>query len=257
MRRSLTFPAGLALALISLTGGIGPLQADPPAKVSDTPTLNPQVASLLKQAEAAYQKLNSYQHTEVLKVEAAGSKASPAGKFMLALERPNKFCFRQPGGDGMTTIVSDGKNLFKYRDRTLEYIRVAAPDSFKDMTIVDEEALLSPASSLVVLMLQGGPVAEKKLAEFLAHFIPGDDVTEGKRKYQTLSDSEGELTTRLYFDATTHLFTRWSNTDKQHGLTATETLQDVALNKPIKPSVFQYAPPLGATQVEKFTPTGP
>jgi len=257
MRRSLHLSAGLALALASLAGGIRPLQADPPARESKTPALNPQVAALLKQAMTAYQKLSSYQHTEVFKLGFSGAKDQIAGKLILALQRPNKFCYRSTVAFSPTTIVSDGKTLTILHLKTLEYTRVAAPASYKDMRLVDDKSIEDPTFALVALMLQGDPFTNKDLMGFLTQLKPAGDVTEGGRRYHTLSASDKEITVQLYFDATTHLFTRWSNIDKQQGMTATEALQDVALNKPIKPSVFQFTPPQSARKVEKFTPTGP
>src|SRR5438105_1776586 len=80
--------------------------------------LKPDVAALLKQSTEAYQKMKTYQHTAAVKLEisAQGEKHDETKKYTLALERPNKFCYKLNEGAASGAAVSDGKTSFIYKN---------------------------------------------------------------------------------------------------------------------------------------------
>jgi hypothetical protein len=205
--------------------------------------------------------MRSYRHTDFLQIE---KDTFVVEKFSrsLALERPNRYHIDFGGYH----YISDGKTSFVWSGN--EYLKSSAPRTFQ--TIPPRTASLYPALSadlLVLWMVQGtfrnilqGQVPTS--APFgVSFWLKGrlDTITEENgMHYQTIEYSlpdRGRFKDRMfctiYFDVETHLIVRGRLNVKD--LRLSETLQDIAINKPMNQEDFHFALDKGFKQVRKFS----
>src|SRR5690349_9191517 len=105
----------IALGLVHIAPAVG-AQTPATAQVARSvatdqaglPALSPAVASLIRTSTAAYQQMHSYQHTAELVRRNEQDAVEQDQAFTLALERPNKFCYRSDDPNA-TAAVSNGK----------------------------------------------------------------------------------------------------------------------------------------------------
>lgn len=258
---------GLTLAALLVPGPTGTVLAAPPAAAKSG--VKADVAAVLKQATDAYKKMKSYQHTAVVTAEGkdeTGKLQKQTVRYLLALERPNKFVYKNSGPSGISQVavaVSDGKTFTNFRDTNdgvpPRYTKGAAPADFKGINIVDDVVFEPLATYVIALMLQGDPLADKDVRAAMekATLKPGI-VTENGRKWQIVSFNFGDREpTDLYFNAEDHLIGKAVQKIPEAAITLTETYENVVINKPIETSVFQYTPPANAKRIDKFPPTAP
>ena len=237
-----------ALAALSLLGSARLTQAAPPANQAFQ-GVSPVVASLLQKSVHTYKALKSYQHVAVWEIK-QGERKSEA-KYDLALERPNKFCFKQEGRS-MITAVSDGKNFTLFNAGLGEYTRKAAPATYKGINIVDDVTFQPMATYVVALLLQGDPMADKDVKGALQRATLGKPVTEEGKQWQVLNMPFGPgQAYEFYFDAKTGLVGKAVMSASQ--FTITETLTEVKTGKPVSANLFAFTAPTTAHLVAKFT----
>lgn len=214
--------------------------------------VNPEVRALLDKSTEAYKAMKSYQHTAVYTLERGEQKQST--KFTLALERPNKFCFKM-NDPLMVAAISDGKDFYNLKGDLKEYTKMPAPADYKGINIVDDVMFQPLATYLVALMLQGDALADKDIKATLEKATLSPDVTEGDKKWQVLHVPSGPAGVPMdfYFDAETHLLGKSVLKVEEQKVTLSETIEDVQIDKPIETSVFTFTPPDGAKLVKKFT----
>ncbi len=249
---------GLALATLTLSARIGPALADPPTVLKSS--LKPEVATLLKQATDVYKKMKSYRHTALFVIEGknptTGETVKRETRFTLALERPNKFAYKNDSHP-VSAAVSDGKTFINFRGSDIaQYTKQTAPADFKGINIVDDVTFDPLATYVIALMLQGDVLADKdvRLALERATLKPGT-VTENGKKWQIVSMPFGQQDpTEIYFNAEDHLIGKAVQRIAQFDVKIVETYVDVSINKPINAAVFQYTPPETAKRIEKFVP---
>src|SRR5579862_8423225 len=183
----------ILFAMIGLAR-VGPAQQSPPPAEKgsgNATTLPPETALLLRTATAAYQKMQSYQHTaEYL---AKGPQGGPQiTAFTLALERPNKFCYRSDDADA-TAAVCDGKMFinFKNDEAGMTYTRTTAPASYKQIDIVGDVTFTPIGTYVVALMLQGDAMADPDVRDFILQAGEPKHVTEDTARYDTLTGKFG------------------------------------------------------------------
>ncbi len=156
----------LVVAMLGALHGIAGAQAAADSG-ADRPNLQPAVASVIRAATAAYHKMNSYQHTAeyVQKAKQANGKVSA---FTLALERPNRFCFRSENPDDGAAIC-DGKTFLNLKSNAAGgyYTRHSAPPTFQQIDIVDDVDFQPVGTYLIALMLQGDPLADRDVRAYL------------------------------------------------------------------------------------------
>ena len=248
------------LACLTLAGfGALPMRlalAAPPADAPAPTELKPDVALLLRESTAVYKAMKSYQHVADYHAQGKdeqGEMHHDDHKYVLALERPNKFCFKPTDGSS-DAAVSDGKIFINYKSQNKQYTRVPAPGTYHEINIVDDVLFQPIGTYLVALMLQGDALADKDFAKGLIRSTLKPDVTESGRKLHILSAPLGPNGTPmlLAFDAQTHLLTRAILDAPQSGVKITETLTDVQVDKPIAPATFEYTPPAAARLMVKF-----
>lgn len=252
----------IVLAAFALPGAIQLALADPPAVKKNS--LKPDVAALIKQSAEVYKKMKSYRHTALFVIEftdpATGIVRKRENRYTLALERPNKFAYKndtQP----TAAAVSDGKTFINFRGdetgETRQYTKQNAPADFKGINIVDDVTFEPLATYIIALMLQGDSLADKDVRMGLekATLRPGT-VTESGKKWQVLSMPFGrQERTEIYFNTEDHLIGKCVQDLGLQGAKITETYENVSIDKPIDSAVFQYTPPAGAKRIEKFLPT--
>jgi thiol-disulfide isomerase/thioredoxin len=249
----------VALAAFGLAGGARFVAAAPQDSDSKA-EIKPEVAALLKQSTEAYSKLKSYQHTAVWTVsgkDQAGNERKQETRFTLALERPNKFCFKMDDAPKLVAAVSDGKTFINYRGELKQYTKTAAPDTYKGINIVDDVMFQPLGTYVVALMLQGDALADKDVRAAFEKATKQPSVTEEGKKWEVLHVpfGDGEPFT-FYFDADSHLLgkTVLHFPKRAAGPSLlTEKIEDVKRDKPIEEAVFQYTPPEDAQEVEKFS----
>ena len=251
---------GLALSALALPGLMQSALADPPQiqKI----VLKPDVAALLKQSTDVYKRMKSYRHTALLVIEgknpANGQVIKQETRFTLALERPNKFAYKNDVKP-TAAAVSDGKTFINFRGTDVpQYTKQSAPADFKGINIVDDVTFEPMATYLIALMLQGDALADKDVRAAIerASLKPAT-VTENGKKWQVLVFPFGQGQqdpTEIYFNAEDHLIGKAVQRLTQFDITIVETFENVSANKPVEASVFQYTPPDNAKHVEKFIP---
>jgi outer membrane lipoprotein-sorting protein len=224
----------------------GRVNAAQDAPAAGAPRLQPAVATLIKAATAEYQKMKSYQHTAELVIKSDREDVPKDSSFTLALERPNRFCYRNEDADGTTAAICDGKLFINLKEQ--QYTRTLAPASYKDINIVDDVTFEPIATYIVALMLQGDALADKEVRAALQNAAAPIAVTEQGKKYDTISIQleENSPPTVLYFDAETHLLHKAVTKSDALNIRITEIIENVRINAAILPSVFRFTPPKGA-----------
>lgn len=238
---ALLVAAGLACVDVATTA-----QAPANNDTNTKATLLPAVATLLRDATAAYQKMHSYQHTAEFLVRSE-QEADKITAYTLALERPNKFAYRSDNADE-AAAVCDGKFFINYRSDDSKYTRVAAPLSFKQINIVDDVTFNPVGTYIIALMLQGDALADEDVRTCLAAASAPKTVTEDGVRYETIESKfgPGGIPLTLYFNAQTHLLHKTIEQNEQSHIKVTEIIENVKIDKPIPASVFQYTPPKNA-----------
>ena len=236
------------LAAFGLLGSVRLTQAAPPTDQAFQ-GVSPLVASLLQKSVKTYKGFKSYQHVAVWKV-VQGERKSEA-KYDLALERPNKFCFKQEG-NSMMTAVSDGTNFTIYNGSLGEYTQKPAPATYKGINIVDDVMFQPMGTYVVALFLQGDPMADKDVKAAIQHATLGKLVTEEGKQWQVVNMPFGPgQSYAFYFDAKTGLVGKAVLSVSQ--ATITETLTEIQTDKTVSASLFTFTAPTTAHLVAKFT----
>src|SRR5579871_6357973 len=263
MRNSFQNVFRVALTLCALAGVASSVRAAP-VEPDKSAALKPDVAALIKQSTDAYQKMKAYQHLSVVKSPVLGpdgDRRELIRKFTLALERPNKFCYKVNEGISLGAAVCDGKTSIIYKNDQMQnqYMQKAAPADYKGINIVDDVLFEPLGTYLVALMLQGDALADKDVRAAFEKATMEPSVTVDGKKWQVVKVPFGtEAPRQFYFNAEDHLLGKVvekMDNGTNESLTLTEILENVKIDKPIEPSVFQYTPPANAKQVDKFIPT--
>ena len=236
-------------------------QDDAPAAKAE---LKPDIAALLKESAAVYSAMKSYRHVSeyIIKGQNQDGEINRTLTYTLALERPNKFCYKSDEANG-DAAVSDGKTFINYRvdtpaserDHTY-YTKTVAPASYKGINIVDD-VTFTYGTYLIALMLQGDALADKDVRAALEQATLKPGVTDNGKKYDLLSAPFWDTTTGrkrpvlFYFDAATHLLHKTVDAEggsnsQRSGLKITEIIENVQVDKPIPASTFEYKPPKNA-----------
>ncbi len=217
-------------------------------------SLPPATAGLLRDSTAAYQKMHTYQHTAEY-VQKGLQGGNQILVFTLALERPNRFIYRADDADA-TAAASDGKTFINYKNDTTgkTYTRTAAPTTYKQIDIVNDVTFTPIGTYVIALMLQGDALADPDVRAFIQDAGEPKRVVEEALRYDTLTGKFGadRNTMTLFFDAQTHLLHKAviNANAEQNGaqvpVKITEIIENVKIDKPIPPAVFQYTPPKNA-----------
>lgn len=238
------------------------------AKIDSVKTteIKPEVMALLKQSTDAYKKMKSYEADVVMKTEAGNPNnetvpVSDDEHFVLALERPNRFCYKAIAAGNGTAAVSNGKTFINFKSNRNQFMKTPAPAEYKGINIVDDVEFAPLGTYFIALMLQGDALADKDVKDSLQKASLGPVVTENGKKWQVLHILFGPREDKydLYFGADDHLLGKTvlkfilPNLPNRVEATQTELLQNVRIDKQVDPSAFEYTPPDRAHQVEKFT----
>lgn len=220
--------------------------ADPPAGQTD---IQPAVSTLLQQATLAYRQMHSYQHTAELLDRNAQGAVTEDRAYTFALELPNKFCYRSDD-NGTDAVVCNGKLFTDFNSTARDFIRYTAPASYTQVDLVYGINFEGVASYMIALMLQGNVLADPELRLGLEKADAPKIVTDNGVQYQMISFplKAGEPPIQLYFDISTHLLHKSLMKTDGKGENA-EIIENVKINQPIQPSLFQYTPPNGARWV--------
>ncbi len=242
---------------------------EPTASDAEAAAPKPEVAALIKRSTALYAAMKSYrQNSEYFKKGAApdGEPSKPV-VFTLAMERPNKFCYKSDS-TRLSAAICDGKTFINHRiDHTPDerehtyYTKVTAPATFKDINIVDD-VTFTYGTYFVALMLQGDVMADKEVRAGLAKAKLRTGVEENGKKFDVLSvpfqEHEApfrENSIEFYFDASTHLLHKTiesvmdEDNPKQLSYKVVEIIENVLIDKPLPPNTFEYKLPKNARQV--------
>ncbi len=251
-----------SLFLASLIFGESASFAQAPApkpefKTEATVEIKPEVLSLLKQTTESYRKMKSYRHTAVWSLTAKrdnGQAIHEELKFTLALDRPNRFAYKMdtpPVLFSPAVAVSDGTFFINFKGDRKQYTKSAAPATFKGINIVDDVEFQPIGTYLIALMLQGDALADKDILKAMGHATLGGTISEGGKKWQVISMPFGSEETpyQVYFNAEDHLI---GKVLQMGSVRVIENIESVKIDKPIEASVFAYALPATAKQVEKF-----
>ena len=216
--------------------------------------LKPEVAALIKQSTAIYAAMKSYKHVSeyIIKGQGQDGEINRTLTYTLALDRPNKFCYKSDEANG-SAAVSNGKTFINHRnDNTVNehehsyYTRISAPVSYKGINIVDD-VTFTYGTYMVALMLQGDVLADKEVRAALEQATLKAGTTDNGKKYDLLSIPFQGRPVLFYFDATTHLLHKTVDSvegnPRQTGLKITEIIENVQIDKPIPASIFEYTPP--------------
>jgi outer membrane lipoprotein-sorting protein len=260
--------ATLAVGLSCLSSGCVQARvltrAQDDASTVEKAELKPEVAALLKQSTAVYSAMKSYRHVSeyIIKGQNQEGEINRTLTYTLALERPNKFCYKSDEANG-DAAVSDGKTFINHRvdnptsEREHTYFtKTAAPASYKGINIVDD-VTFTYGTYMVALMLQGNALADKDVRTAMEQATLKPGVVDNGKKYDLLSAPFMDTTlhrTRpilFYFDATTHLLhktvdAQGGDSTQRTGLKLTEIIENVQIDKPIPASTFEYKPPKNA-----------
>jgi hypothetical protein len=261
MRKLVGALACAALLANGLFGGRAPAIAEPrqDAKPEQKSEIKPDVAALLKQATDVYKKMKSYRHTA--KWTIVDSEMHEVDlNFTLALERPNRFAYKLDSKSQIFPPVaaySDGTTFINFKAKNQpapfkQYTKTKAPAAYKGINIVDDVEFQPIATYIIALMLQGDALADKDVRVAMEKASIKPAVTENGKKWQIVEMLFGteETPITLYIGQDDHLIGKAT----QKGETKiTEIVDGVKIDKPIEASVFQYALPQDAKQVERFT----
>jgi outer membrane lipoprotein-sorting protein len=208
-------------------------------------SMKPEVAALLKAATAEYSKLHSYQHTAEYLIKGDRQGESKDAAYTLAIERPNRFCFKSDDSTDAAAIC-DGKVFYNLKSSKL-YMRSLAPASYKDLNIVDDVTFEPIATYLIALMVRGDALADPDVKAGFSKAAAPVAVTEDGKKYETILITIGHNPpVTLYFDAQTHLLHKAITKIEADNQRITEIIENVRLNQPIPAALFQYTPPKDA-----------
>ncbi len=266
------YAAAVVLGTICLTSGAQgrPLIARTSAQDADIQpaiALKPEVAALLKQSTAVYSAMRSYRHISEYNKKGQGPEGEKnhTTTFTLALERPNKFCYKSDEADGVAA-VSDGKTFVNYFGKKTEeaphpyYTRIIAPASYKGINIVDDITFVH-GSYFVALMLQGDVLADHDVRAALQEATLKTNVEENGKKYDVLTTNFSQSATpqmllrgvtteqmnvRFYFDTATHLLRKTVGTSSENQVKITEIIENVLIDKPIPAGTFEVKLPKSA-----------
>jgi outer membrane lipoprotein-sorting protein len=220
--------------------------------------IKPEVMALLRQSTDAYKKMKSYSADVNLKTEETTDMGSRSieSRFVLALDRANRFCYRNLTDEAGTAAVSDGKKLINYKHDNNQFTETPAPADYKGINIVDDVTFDPMATYLIALMLQGDALADKDVKEAFEKASIRTPVEENGKKWQVL---------RLLFGKTEEPYDIYIGEDhlisksitkgqtKEGKIVVTEQLSNIKIDKPIDPAVFMYKPPVNAQKVDQFT----
>lgn len=222
-------------------------------QTSPAANMRPEVATLLKQATDAYQHMHTYRHTaELLQRDAQGQIVLDRA-YTLALERPNKFCYRSESNSA-TTIVCDGQYCVNYDGADKTFLRTRAPASISQIDFVSDVTFDGIASYLVTLMLQGNALTDPDIAQGLSTAGPPTTVNENGKSYRVISfnlPSDGSPIS-LYFDSASHLLHK-SVIKQADQAELTEIIENVKIDQPIPSDIFQFVVPAGAHWITMFS----
>jgi outer membrane lipoprotein-sorting protein len=212
--------------------------------------LKPEVAALIKAATGEYSKLRTYQHTAEYVIKSSRENVAKETAYTLAIERPNLFCYKSDDSTAAAAIC-DGKVFYNLKasnpNTSKQYMRALAPASYKDLNIVDDVTFEPIATYIIALMVQGDALADADVKKALVNAATPVAVTEDGKKYETVVVTIGpNAPTTLYFDAQTHLLHKAVMKNEAENIRITEVIENVKLNQPIPPAVFQYTPPKDA-----------
>ena len=259
--------AAFAVGIVCLASGCvqarvhSQAQDDAPAAKAE---LKPEIAALLKQSTSVYSAMKSYRHISeyIVKGQNQDGEINRTLTYTLALERPNKFCYKSDEANG-DAAVSDGKTFINHRvdNPTSErehtyYTKTTAPASYKSINIVDD-VTFTYGTYLIALMLQGDALADKDVRTALEKATLKPGVVDNGKKYDLLSApfldaTQGRTRAILfYFDAGTHLLHKTVDAEgggssQRAGFKATEIIENVQIDKPLPASTFEYKPPKNA-----------
>jgi outer membrane lipoprotein-sorting protein len=251
MNRMTTFTCSLPAAALFLLAIAHPAAAQATKKAG----MNPEVKALVEQCTAAYSKMKSYHQIAVFKVEGESpdGPVNRARRYILALERPAKFCFKSEGSNEVA-CVSDGKTFINFNGR--QYTKQPGPSAYKGINIVDDVLFQPLATYVIALMLQGNALADKDVKAALENASIGSPVEEGGKKWTVLNLPFGQngSDAKVYVDSATHLIGKLTQTAGGGAFKIVETYEKVLIDKPVDAALFQYTPPADAKLVEKLPP---
>ncbi len=228
--------------------------------------LKPEVAALLKQSTAVYSAMRSYRHISEYNEKGQGPEGEKnhTTVYTLALERPNRFCYKSDEADGIAAI-SDGKIFVNFFGKKNDdnphsyYTRISAPSAYKGINIVDDVTFVF-GSYFVALMLQGNVLADQEVATALQQATVRAGVQENGKKYDVLAvkflergaalvfaqGGPAQTSVLFYFDAATHLLRKTVATSSQDHVKITEIIENVLIDKPLPAGTFEVKLPKSA-----------
>lgn len=229
-------------------------------------TLKPEVAALLRQSTSVYSAMRSYRHISEYNLKGQGpqGEVNHTTTYTLALERPNKFCYKSDEANGIAA-VSDGKTFVNYFGKKTDeaphsyYTRISAPSAYKGINIVDDVTFVF-GSYFVALMLQGNVLADQEVGAALEGATLRASVEENGKKYDILAvkfversapgvfvqGPPAQLAVLFYFDAATHLLRKTVETSSQDHVKITEIIENVLIDKSIPAGTFEVKLPKSA-----------
>ncbi len=240
------------------------------ASGTENATIKPEVAALLKTSTAVYAAMKSYRHNSEYfsKTQDADNEVHKTIVFTLALERPNKFCYKADV-PAFGAAICDGKTFLNYhldgaiseREHTY-YTKTTAPVNYKGINIVDD-VTFTHGSYMIALMLQGNVMADKDVEAGLKKATLHANVEENGKKYDVLSvPFPGHIgpefkthSLHFYFDTATHLLHKAvedvpaEESDTHAPYKMLEIIENVLIDKPMPPNTFEYKLPKNARQV--------
>ena len=217
--------------------------------------LKPEVRKLLNESLAAYGKLKAYQHTAIVTIRGRGAKGPVKSvlHYALAVDRPNKFCFKNLSAPGVA-CVCDGITFINFNGRS--YSSARAPSSIKDLPLV-KDVLFQPLGTYVVaLMLQGDWSADEELKTAFEKATVEMTGDESGRKWQILVVPYGTsgVPARFYFDPVDHMLGMMTQTIGGGKAKLTETFASTSKGFVLEPALFAFRPPLGAMRSDAQLP---
>ena len=220
--------------------------------------IKPEVMALVRQSTETYRKMKSYSADVNLKTEISNDTGSQTiqSHFVLALDRANRFCYRDLTDPAGTAAVSDGRKFINYKSDRNQFTEGPAPADYKGINIVDDVQFEPLATYLVALMLQGDALADKDIKESLEKANVGTPIIENGKKWQVLHILFGpqEENCDIYVGED-HLIGK-STTKlqaKDRKFLQTELLSNIKIDKPVDAAVFLYTPPPNAQKVDRFS----
>ena len=243
---------------------------------AENAALKPEVAALVRKSTAVYSVMKSYRHNSEYfsKMQDADNEPRKTTVYTLALQRPNKFCYKADNAI-YGAAVCDGKTFINHRiDNTpaerehTYYTKTTAPATYKGINIVDD-ITFTYGTYFVALMLQGDLLADKDVRAGLARATLQANVEENGKKYDVLTVPFPGHTVpvtdhilHFYFDTTTHLLHKAvedvpvEESRTQAPYKVLEIIENVLIDKPLPPGTFDYKLPKNARQVVGLPQSG-